>query len=164
MRWILDKDDFQQVRLQARTCKYIDSGRYPTILQRWVFDDVALATPEFANLIQHLLVSSRDNCAAYVVLDPDPVHYFWREFNKYPALEIDTGDPPEVYLRALNEDPGSSPVDAVGTNWWECVIVPPSISWFIHCLRDDSDRGGHLWIPGAWKDEVVAIFPDLRLV
>jgi hypothetical protein len=146
MDWITSKDDFERIRLEACTCKYIDSGRYPTRLERWIFDDAEMFTPSFAALIQELMRLSQDSEAAYVVLSPDPVWYFWHHFQKYPALRIQVGDSAEVYLRKLNEDPGNSPADAIGTNWWEAIIVPPSIKWFVHALRDDLDRGGHLWL------------------
>lgn len=163
MRWITTKDEFEHVRLQAATCKYVDSGRYPTSLQRWVFDDAEMFTPEFANLVQQLIGWSGDFQATYVVLDPDPVWYFWQHFQKYPAIQIKAGDSTQAYLSALNEDPGGSPADAIGTNWWECVIVPPSLTWFVHALRDDLDRGGHLWVPREWANKVIGAYPYLKV-
>jgi hypothetical protein len=159
MRWILEKDEFDQVRLQAHTCKYIDSGCFPTTLHRLVFDDAEMLVPEFCDLVTHLITQSGDKRATFVVLDPDPIHYFWRHFHKYPAIEIKVGDSAKDYLRALNEDPGGSPADALGTNWWECVIVTPSCSWFVHALRDDGDRGGHLWVPEPWTAEIQKFLP-----
>ena len=87
------------------------------------------------------------------MLDPDPVHYFHRHFKKYPALEIDRGDSARDYLAFVNADPGGNPADAVGTNWWACVIVPPSSKWFVHALRDSGNSGGHLWIPSQWIEK-----------
>jgi hypothetical protein len=159
MRWIITKDEFDVARLDAAECKYIDSRRIPTDLQLWIFDDAAIVTRAFGTLIQTLLTLSGDKYATYVVLVPDPVWYFHRKFNKFPAVRIDSGDTAETYLLALNEDPGDSPIDAVGTNWWECVIVPPSRSWFMHALRDDGDTGGHLWIPADWSSQVREGFP-----
>ena len=164
MRWILDKADFETVRLRARTGKYIDSGRKATSLQRWIFDDAYSCTHEGANLVQQLMALSGDPNAAYVVLDPDPIQYFHRHFKKYPALEIANGDTADDYIHALNEDPGGSPADAVGTNCWEWVIVPPSIKWFIHALRDSDDGGGHLWMPRDWAEQIVGGPVTLRSV
>jgi len=107
---------------------------------------------------------SGDPNAAYVVLDPDPIQYFHRHFKKYPALEIANGDTADDYIHALNEDPGGSPADAVGTNCWEWVIVPPSIKWFIHALRDSDDGGGHLWMPRDWAEQIVGGPVSLRSV
>ena len=162
MRWITSKDEFEIVRLQAAECKYIDSGRLHTSLQRWIFDDAEMFTPRFANIIHQLIGWSGDAYATYVVLTPDPVHYFWRHFQKYPAIQIEADDSERAYLSGLNEDPGGSPADAVGTNWWECVIVPPSIKWFVHALRDDTSNGGHLWIPQEWANKVVEALPYLH--
>jgi len=59
----------------------------------------------------------------------------------------------EQYIEILNEDPGGSPADAVGTNCYEWVIVPPSHRWFVHCQRSSEDAGGHLWLPEKWIED-----------
>lgn len=159
MRWITQESEFRDIFLQARTCVYIDSGRIPTQLRKLTFDDAEVCTPKFANLLQKLMEYSSDSIAHYLILDPDPVHYFHRHFKKYPALEIARGDSAEAYLSFLNEDPGNSPADAVGTNWWACVIVPPSLNWFVHVLRSDRDDSGHLWIPSAYVGRVQTMYP-----
>ncbi len=159
MRWVEDKNRFEQVFLEARTCVYTDSGRLPTILTKLVFDDAEICTPQFANLLQRLMEWSDDALCSYVVLDPDPVYYFHRQFGKYPIVEIERGIPATAYLSALNEGPSDSPVDAVGTNWSECVILPPSMRWFVHALRSERDDSGHLWVPSDWVDRVAAIYP-----
>jgi len=163
MRWIEKKADFERTFLEAKTCVFIDSGRYQTSLQRLIFDDAEICTTKFANLLQLLMEWSDDLAAAYVVLDPDPVHYFYRLFNRYPAIEIAHGDSARDYLQLLNADPGGSPADAVGTNWWTCVIVPTSGKWFVHALRDSGSNGGHLWIPPQWLPKVSEVYPYARL-
>ncbi len=159
MRWVTKESEFRKIFLQAREAVYIDSGRIPTRLRRLTFDDAEICTPKFANLIQRLMEYSGDSIAHYIVLDPDPVHYFYRHFNKYPVLAISLGESAEAYLSTLNEDPGGSLADAVGTNWWACVIVPLSLKWFIHALRSHRDDSGHLWIPSDYVDRVREIYP-----
>jgi len=159
MRWITQEPEFRDIFLRAREGVYIDSGRIPTALSRLTFDDVEVRTLHFPNLLQKLMEWSGDSTAHYVVLDPDPVHYFHRHFNKYPVLEIAVGDSPEAYISSLNEDPGGSQADAVGINWWACVVVPPSIKWFVHALRSERDDSGHLWVPSAYVDRVRAVYP-----
>jgi hypothetical protein len=126
---------------------------------RLMFDDAEVCTFKFAHLLQKLMEYSGDSTAHYIILDPDPVHYFYRHFRKYPVLEISRGDSVEAYISSLNEDPGDSPADAIGINWWACVLVPPSIKWFIHALRSDRDDSGHLWIPSGYLDRVREIYP-----
>ena len=162
MQWITTQREFERVRLEANTCKYVDSRRYLTDLQLWTFDDGCLITSDFGRLIQYLLSLSGDRYVDYVVLVPDPVWYFHHHFGKYPAVRIEAGDSAEGYLAILNEDPGNSPADAIGTNWWEVVIVPPSRAWFVHALRTSEDNGGHLWTPEEWVPKVLAVFPYLR--
>ena len=116
MRWVSSQREFEHVRLEANSCKYVDSRRYATDLQLLTFDDACLLTSDFGLLVQFLLSLSGDRYADYVVLVPDPIWYFHRHFGKYPAVRIDAGDSAEEYLASLNEDPGSSPADAIGTN------------------------------------------------
>ena len=163
MRWVKEEPLFTELLTEAHECIFVDSRRKPTDLRRLIFDDVALRRPEFACLLQTLLGLSGDSKCYYLVLSPDPVHYFHRQFNKYPLLEIDYGDSNESYLAFLNEDPGGSPADAVGINWWACVILPPSRKWFSHLLRSANDNGGHLWIPRDWAERVIEWHPYLRV-
>jgi hypothetical protein len=164
MRWITAESEFQSIFLRARTCVCIDSGRIQTQLHRLVFDDAEVCTNKFAGLVQKLMDLSGDLTTNYIVLDPDPVHYFYSHFKKYPALEILHGDSAKAYLGLLNEDPGRSPADAVGTNWWACVIVPPSLNWFIHALRSNGDNGGHIWIPSIYVERIQEIYPYARML
>jgi hypothetical protein len=159
MRWIVEKPEFTRIFLEARTCVYIDSGREPTLLRRMVFDDAGMVTPDFAKMLQRLMGWSEEPVCNYVVLDPDPVHYFHRQFGKYPVVEIAYGDSPQDYLKFLNQDPGGSPVDAIGTNCWAWVVVPPSIRWFVHALRSDESDSGHLWVPQDWFQRIREVCP-----
>lgn len=162
MRWVEDKDEFNKLFLEARTCVYIDSGRYHTALRRLVFDDAEICTMKFVSLLQGLMEWSGDGATYYVVLDPDPRYYFHRLFNRYSTLEIKRGDSAKDYLAFLNEDPGGSPADAVGTNWWACAVVPLSRTWFVHALRASRSNGAHLWVPPEWIERIADIFPYAR--
>jgi hypothetical protein len=159
MHWIEDRRAFEKVFLEARTCVYIDSGRLPTALQELTFDDAEICAPQFADLLQTLMEWAGDHVARYVVLDPDPVYYFHRLFGRYPVLEIEKGTVATTYLEKLNDGPPESPAHALGTNWCEYVVLPPSIRWFVHALSSDRDDGGHLWVPPEWVEKLAAIYP-----
>jgi len=159
MPWLTDKNRFEEVILEARTCVYTDSGRLPTSLRKLTFDDAEICTEQFADLLQHLMKWSDDRSCFYTVLTPDPVYYFHRLFGKYPVVEVNRGISSAAYLKDLNEGPPESPADAVGTIWSECVILTTSARWFIHALRSDRDDGAHLWIPAGWVEKVEAIYP-----
>jgi hypothetical protein len=159
MEWISDDEQFRELYLQCMTCVFIDSGRESTSRIRLSFDDAGICTGAFLNLLQKLLEWSGDGRCFYVVLRPDPVHFFHRLFGKYPAVEIQTGISPEEYLAGLNRGPEQSPSDALGTIYSERVIVPPSLSWFVHSYQSSEDTDGHLWIPSEWVDRVAAVYP-----
>lgn len=158
-KWLQDGELFRKLFLQCMTCVFIDNGREPTSLVRLVFDDAEIGTRAFASLVQKLLEWSGDQSCSYVVLRPDPVHYFHRLFDAFPVVEIDRGSAPEEYLASLNRGPEQSPADAIGTNYDERVIVPPSLNWFVHSFSSSGDQDGHLWIPSGWVGKVAEVYP-----
>ena len=162
MRWVTAEQEFKKLLIKARMCVFVDSGREQTTLKRLTFDDGELCTIRFAGLLQLLMELSDDTKVYYVVLCPDPVHYFHRHFNRYPVIELTYGDSEEDYLKILNEDPGGSPADALSTNSSMSVILPSSSKWFGHLLKSANDKGGHLWIPLEWVSEIVEKHPFLR--
>jgi hypothetical protein len=102
---------------------------------------------------------SADEVSHYIVLDPDPIVYFAHEFKKYPLLEIRQDDSCEAYLAVLSEDAGGSPADAIGINWSQYSVLPPSAKWFITAVRDDDrNEGASLWILRAWRQQVLDFY------
>ena len=162
MRWVTQEAEFKPFFLEARTCVYIDSGRIPTSLCRLVFDDAATCTLRFAEAVQFVMALSGDGACNYVVLDPDPVEFFHRVYGRYPVFEVARGDAPETFLEYLNEEAAGGTGGAVGVECWAWVVVPSSINWFVHALRDSADSGGHLWVPRAWVGAITARFPTFR--
>jgi hypothetical protein len=157
--WLENKDEFQPIYQLALDCSATDSGRLPTSLQRLTFNDVDLCSDAFAELLQHLLAWSGDALCSLVVLRPDPVYYFHHFFNRYPVVEVEKGMGAEEFIAKLNQGPPDSPADALGINYSEYVVVPPSMRWFIHALRSAEDDGGHLWVPAGWLNKVSAVYP-----
>jgi hypothetical protein len=159
MSWVDEEYAFKLAYHRALECAATDSGRLRTSLQKLTFDNVDTLTNQFSGLVQNLLEWSGDDECAFVVLRPDPVYYFHHFFGKYATLGIKRGMSNADYLAALNEEPPDSPADALGTNYSEYAITPPSQRWFIHTLRSVENDGGHLWIPSEWVDKVAAVYP-----
>jgi hypothetical protein len=157
MRWVQEVSEFESIFRTARDCACMDSGRIPSTLAKFILDHVEICTQGFAGLLQRLMHWSADMRANYIVLSPDPISYFHRHFHKYPLLEFTPGEQTDAYLSSLQEDPGGSPADAVGINWWEIVIVPPSSKWFVHGLHVDD--GVHLWVPQSYSLEIAKTYP-----
>ncbi len=161
MRWIMEKEEVERILRDAKACVACDDNQQASSeLVHLTFDCVEFEAERFYDFLIELLEWSSDSHFKYVVLDPDPISYFFAHFGRYPLLEISIDDPEEVYIAALNEDPGNSPADAVGTNWYEYVILPASKKWFIRGQRDArSGEGGHLWVPTSWSNRVRDIYP-----
>ena len=157
MRWITEENVFTSVLSETNEAIRIDARIDLRKRNRLVFDSWELCTDVFLGLLQGLMRLSGDGIAYYIVRNPDPVQYFVKELNRYPLLEIRVDDSCEAYLAALNEDPGGSPADAVGINWTEYALLPPSMKWFVRGLRDNDK--GQLWIPREWTQTVMDLYP-----
>lgn len=160
VKWLKDDEHFKKLFLKSMTCVFIDSGREPTSLAKLSFDDAEVGTKAFAFLIQKLLEWSGDESCFYLVLRPDPVQYFHRLFGAYPAVQIRRGDSADDYLDTLNSGPEQSPSDAVGINYAERIIMPPSLSWFVHSFNSSGAKDGHLWVRTEWIDKVASLYPS----
>jgi hypothetical protein len=75
--------------------------------------------------------------AYLLVIDPDPVAYFYRHFSKYPIMVIETTtDSAGDYYRGLNQDPGNSIAAAINTNANVLAIVFDTIDVAVYGERD----------------------------
>jgi hypothetical protein len=161
MRWIESQPEVEQILKDAEACAAIDkTGQHPN-LEKLTFDCVEFHTRRFFNFLIYLMQWSGDDTTAFVLLNPDPVSYFYRYFLKYPVFEIGISDSEDLYIAALNADlGGSSTTDTIGMNWVEYVMIPPSKKWFIHGRRDSrSGEGGHLWIQPSLSSKAKEVYP-----
>jgi len=160
MRWINEQSEFDRILKDARACALVDIANQQAQLERFTFDCVEFKTKRFLHFLHSLMQWSGDRTTYFIVLDPDPIRYFYPHFHKYPLLEIGSEDSEDDYIAALNADPGTSPADAVGINWSEYVMLPPSKTWFIHTRRDSrSGEGGHLWVPPNLSSRAKEVYP-----
>jgi len=90
----------------------------------------------FFNCLKKFLISTNETTVSFVVIDPDPAKYFYREFKKYPIVSFSTQDSAEDYLRQLSKDPGDSSADAIASNSSKVLVYPPSLQWEIFGDRD----------------------------
>ena len=163
MRWIKDKEEYRKVRDFARWCVDIDSERRPTQLNKLYFCDVMAITLRFPPLLQDLLLMAKDQSCIYMVLDPDPEYLWYARLGGYPVFEISRDDSPEEYLNFLNQPIGNNRGDNMADMWYSYVIFPLSQKWFAHTIRSEHDGTGHLWVPPEWCNEIVNIYPFIRI-
>lgn len=164
MQWISEQSFFRDILSTGKHFVQADERSEGSGLRRLVFDASELCTKAFFGLLQNLMRWSGDSSCYYVVIDPDPINYYWLNFQKYPSVEVSVDDHNRDYLSVLDEDPGGSPADAIGINWDDYVIFPRSKKWFIRGRRDDvANQGGHIWIPPEWRDKITKLYPYLSL-
>ncbi len=164
MRWITDEGIFKDALSTVDYCRRVEHHQAASSLRRMIFDSLGLCTRPFLGLLRGLMNLSGDDSCLYLVVEPDPEEYFWANFKKYPLVEIGKDDVASDYFSSLNEDPGGSPADAIGTNWAQFFIFPTSKKWFVIGRRDnETDVGGHLYVPADWINQVIEAYPHARI-
>ena len=85
----------------------------------------------FWNFLQPLAVASGGSLLNVVILDPDPITYFGREFGMFGGIQLSTADSSSDYYDALILDPQSSPADALIYNSRVVAWFPNSGRWLL---------------------------------
>ncbi|GGJ65704.1 hypothetical protein GGR02_000606 [Anoxybacillus voinovskiensis] len=86
---------------------------------------------DFWSIIQQLSKETKDDYVLAAVLDPNPVEYFYKEFNYYNWMKLPVNLSPDEYLDVLELGPEESPADAVLYNSYTVIWLPPSMKWAI---------------------------------
>jgi hypothetical protein len=98
------------------------------------FDKVL--TGAFHERLKNFLERMGETRYFLAVIDPEPENYFFHHFGKYPFLEVSVLDSEAEFLRAVNEDPGGSPADAITYNGRVVVAYSDSGEWALYGERD----------------------------
>ena len=119
MSTVYDSEDFQQLKERAAAV----FGRHPRGLPHEVFApyfqhfrfvdfDVTL-TRKFWEVLSLFAKRCGDTEIAMLVIDPDPVSYFYEHFRRYGALKLASGSSVDDYYVAVRNAPQGSPADAL---------------------------------------------------
>jgi hypothetical protein len=158
MRWVTDSDEFFTITRMAPDFR--SATPCPEGSVSFTFESSEFCRKDFFRFVKTLMELTDDSRAFFLRLSPDPVNYFYRHFHKYPCLEIIVHDSDDAYIRALNEDPGRSPADAIGVYWDEYLIIPYSQKWFIHGERTPNPgEGGTVCVPVLLGDAARKSYP-----
>lgn len=85
----------------------------------------------FWSVLQNLARSSQDQHINLVVLEPDPVNYFFKNFKRYGALRFQANSGSTQYVDALEAGPADSPADSLLYNSEVIAWFPDSCRWLI---------------------------------
>lgn len=131
----------------------------------------------FWKVLQNLARSSEDSHVNLVVLEPDPVDYFFKRFQRYGALRFEVNAGSTRYAEALETGPASSPADSLLYNSEVITWFPDSCGWLIWgersrglavvSLRDDctvalGDIFRDAGLPNVSVDEAAVSFISLN--
>ena len=106
---------------------------------RFRFLEFDVTTSErFWNVLSALAVSSQDSHVNLIVLEPDPIDYFFKRFHKYGALRFEVNASPNDYSEGLETAPANSPADALLYNSEVIAWFPDSCNW---ALWGERSRG-----------------------
>jgi hypothetical protein len=91
---------------------------------------------KFWDLLKTLAIKSNDDQIFMMVLDPNPVDYYHKEFNYYSCLKFPISIVNTEYFETLEIGPDESPADAILYNSFTIVWTSPSMKWGIWGQRE----------------------------
>ena len=94
---------------------------------------------------QALCRSSADASLLIAVLEPDPIHYYKKEFGYYNWAELSASASSEDYWTMLSCFPSESRADSILANSEKVVWLPPSKKWAIW-----GERSCEVCVLGGW--------------
>ncbi|TQE68566.1 hypothetical protein [Leptospira noguchii] len=92
------------------------------------------------------------------VIDPDPVGYYYRVFQRYNMIVLPKEAQYSQYSEALDEEPPNSPADSIFTNSTVIGWIPDSLEWAIW-----GDRGHEFCVIGS-NSKIQIKYTDLDLM
>lgn len=81
--------------------------------------------------LTRLADAAGDSCILMAVLDPNPIEYFFKEFDQYNWCILSRGTTAEDYWEMLEQGPNGSPADAILFNSEVVIWLSPSLKWAI---------------------------------
>lgn len=91
---------------------------------------------EFWDLMRVLAMKVNDSQIFSVVIDPDQVNYFYKEFNYFNCIKIPVNLEKHEYSKVLEIGPKESPADAILYNSNIVVWTSPSMKWGVWGQRN----------------------------
>ncbi|MBS2773238.1 hypothetical protein KFV09_17300 [Anoxybacillus rupiensis] len=179
--FVREKKEFNKLIGMASNTFYIEN-RLPKQVFREQFNNFLFEEfdwtmdKDFWRTIEQLSRQTKDNYVLTAVLDPNPVEYFYKEFNYYNWMKLPVNLSPDEYLDVLELGPEESPADAVLYNSYTVIWLPPSMKWAIWgersygvCvlgLQDVNNSADLLPILKNWRsiDETVLSWVGLNFV
>lgn len=73
----------------------------------------------------------------FMMLSPDPVEYYYKEFRRFGAVSIATEDDIDRAWSIFEDDPGNSPADALMFAVTRFAVFAQSLQWAVWGSRDD---------------------------
>lgn len=136
MKNVIAKDDFQNLLAEAKilSASELDQTSYDFSLSS---DFGFVFSKNVVDFFAEICAITGDNAFAFLVLDPDPVGYFYEHFRKFPCIEFSADDRKDLYFSELSRDPGGSPADAISYNSNVIAIFPRSKNWYMICDRSN---------------------------
>ena len=90
----------------------------------------------FFNGLKNFLNKKNINSSIFYTIEPHSEEYFYKYFERYSVLEINTIASYNSFYNILNKDPGNSPADALAINTTEVAWFSHSKEWAILSSRD----------------------------
>ena len=136
MNFIKDKERFNTELNKVNSFLYFDN-KFPNqifkdIYSRYLFFDFDIIyTKEFINSIIKLMNTTNDKKVNILILNPDPIDYYYKYFKKYPFSSFENHQNSEDYITFLNSEPQRESPDSLIYNSNLLILYPDSLKWSI---------------------------------
>ena len=91
---------------------------------------------DFFNDLKTFLTKIGDTSVSFYTILPSAENYFFKHFDKYSVVKIDTKCTYDEYFGLLNIDPGNSPADSLFDNAETIAFYSSNENWAILASRD----------------------------
>lgn len=167
-------DSMEMVERTFSTEEHIPSQVFRRGFNWFAFEEFDWSMSDgFWSFIQDLARSTGDASLLMAVLDPEPEHYFKKEFGYYNWADIPVSASSDDYWELLNSHPEDSPADSFLVNSERVIWLPRSAKWAVWGERSygvcvlatrermqigswrDIDWALKYYFPNAFKDRIV---------
>lgn len=136
-------------QLDRRLPEQVFKGEYDNFN---IIDFGLMMNSSFWNILQACARLAGDSKISMLLCKPDPVNYYFKNFNRYGALNFDISATSVDYSEALRAEPPGSPADAFETNSFVWTWCGDSMKWGFYGVREVPEIGigatcvkGFLW-------------------
>ncbi|WCK55593.1 hypothetical protein PP175_06515 [Aneurinibacillus sp. Ricciae_BoGa-3] len=140
--FLIERDEYENLNALVKKVFFVDNHLPNRVFQKdykhFFFLEFYSAMDEtFWDNLKQLAKLTNDKFVLMAVLNPDPLSYYFKEFNYFNWTKLPIELSSDDYMNILNLAPDESPADSIIDNSYTIVWISPSMEWAIWGERDN---------------------------